>query len=273
MMMESEAANMRVMYVPPFPERIEITDLENLIKTRLSSTVVMWPNQATSLLGYMCHPTDEAARITLIKILQGLDDRLGLGKKAPVPANLGRIQADWLKVADIFQHYCDLIQGKHQERRGGPSIGKAVTLVSANAKSRGTGEANLWKVWGDYKDVAHLVTSAALVCAEVRTRFRNLPPIPAGLSPTQFIPFQMTLLMPDLILAVAKEFEAYGLGVNEARPQPAFDPDTVWRIPADVNVVPLPPPIRKLRPQDIDVLNERRAGNRGRANKTTPVSQ
>jgi hypothetical protein len=270
---KSKDAKMREMYVLPFSEKIEITDLEHFIKTRLSSTVVMWPNQATSLLGYMCHPTNEAARIALIKILQSWDDRLRLGEKAVAPAELGRIQADWEKVADIFHHYCDLIEGKHQERRGGPSIGKAVTLVAANAKSRGTGKSSLWEAWGEYKDVAHLVTSAVLICAEVRTKFRNLPPGPAALSPTQFIPFQMTLLMPDLILAVAKEFEAYGLAVNEARPQPAFDPDTVWRIPADINVVPLPPPIRKLRPQDIDVLNDRRAGNRGRANKTTPVSE
>jgi hypothetical protein len=263
---------MRVIDLPPFPEKIEITDLEYLIKTRLSSTVVMWPNQAIPLLGYMCHPADDAAREGLIEILRGWNDHSGSGKP-PVPAKLGRIQADWLKVADIFHHYCDLVGGKYQERRGGPSIGKSVTLVSANAKSRGTGDANLWKVWGDYKDVAHLVTSAALVCAEVRTKFRSLPPGPAGLSPTQFIPFQMTLLMPDLILAVAKEYEVYGLGVSEARPQPAFDPDTVWRIPADINVVPLPPPIRKLRPRDVVVLNQRRAGNRGRANKTTPVSR
>jgi hypothetical protein len=132
-------------------------------------------------------------------------------------------------------------------------------------KRRGTGDANLWKVWGNYKDVAHLVTSAALICAEVSTRLRNLPPGPLGLSPTQFVPFQMTLLFPDLILAVAKEFEAYGLGVSEARPEPAFNPETVWQIPTDINVVPLPPLIRKLRPQDIVVLNNRRAGNRGRS--------
>jgi hypothetical protein len=69
------------------------------------------------------------------------------------------------------------------------------------------------------------------------------------------------------------EFERYGLGVeSDARPEPVLDPDTLWRIPTDINVTPLPPPFRKLRPQDIVVLNNRRAGNRGRANKTTPVS-
>ena len=60
---------------------------------------------------------------------------------------------------------------------------------------------------------------------------------------------------------------------SDVRTEPALDPDTLWRIPADINVVPFPPPIRKLRPQDIVVLNNRRAGNRGRANKTTPVSR
>jgi hypothetical protein len=135
------------------------------------------------------------------------------------------------------------------------------------------GEANLWKRWSTYKDVAHLVTAATLICAEVCSRFRGRLLGPTGLSPTQFVPFQMALLMPDLVLAVAMEFERYGLGsVSDARAEPALDPDSVWRIPVYINVVPLPPPFRKLSPRDIVVLNNRRAGNRGRANRTTPVS-
>ena len=79
--------------------------------------------------------------------------------------------------------------------------------------------------------------------------------------------------MPDLVLAVAMEFERYGLGVaSDARSEPALDPDRIWRISPDINVLPLSPPIRKLRRQDTVVLNNRRAGNRGRANRTTPVS-
>ncbi len=76
-------------------------------------------------------------------------------------------------------------------------------------------------------------------------------------------PFPRKIEISDL-LAVAKIFEDYGLRVIEPRPEPAFDPNTVWRIPADINVVPLPPLIRSLRPQDIVVLNNRRAGKRGR---------
>jgi hypothetical protein len=255
---------MRVIYMPPFPRKIEIVDLDNFIETRLSNTVVMWPDQAIALLGFMCHPNDGAARNALTGILRAWNNHSGPGQP-PLPDKLGRIQADWQKVADIFHVYCDLIEGRHQERRGGPSIGKAVTLVATNAKTRGTGEANLWKLWGAYKDVAHLVSAATLICLDARIKVRDRPPGPAGLALTQLIPFQTALLMPDLVIAVAKEFEPYGLGVSDARPEPAFDPETVWRIPIDINVVPLPPPIRKLRPQDIVVLNNRRAGNRGRA--------
>ena len=254
---------MRVLDIPPFPRQIEILDLENFLITRIRETIVMWPSQAVPLLGAMCHPNDEAERDKLKDILRSWADHSGPGRPA-VPGALGRIQTNWLKVADIFHVYCDLIGGRHQERRGGPSIGKAITLVSANAKNWGTGESKLWDLWKAYKDVAHLVTAATLICAEVRSRYGVRPPRPAGLSPTQFVPFQITLLMPDLVVAVAMEFERYGLE-SDARPEPVLDPDTLWRIPADINVVPFPPLIRKLRSQDLIVLNDRRAGNRGRA--------
>ena len=109
------------------------------------------------------------------------------------------------------------------------------------------------------------MTAATLITLVVRRSFADRVPGPTGLSPTQFIPFQMALLMPDLVLAGAIEFERYGLAlVSEVRTEPAFDPDTLWRVPTDINVVPFPLPIRKLRPRDLGVLNARRAGNRGR---------
>jgi hypothetical protein len=81
------------------------------------------------------------------------------------------------------------------------------------------------------------------------------------LSPTQFVPFRMALLMPDLLLAVAMEFERCGLGlVPDVRPEPALNPNTVWRIPTDINLLPVPLLVRKIRSQDIIVLNNRRAG-------------
>jgi hypothetical protein len=147
--------------------------------------------------------------------------------------------------------------------------------VDANAKSWGTGASTLWKIWSAYRDVAHLVAAATLICAEARTRYRNRPLGSHGLRLNQFVPFQMAMLLPDFVLAVALEFERVGLNVvPHARIEPTLDPGTMWRIPPDINVQPLPPPARQIRAQDLMVLHNRRAGNRGKTNvrKTTPVS-
>jgi hypothetical protein len=256
---------MRVMEIPRFPRKIEIPDLDNFIRARLSQTVVMWPEQAIPLLGYMCYPNNAEAREVLQSTLRSWASA-SEATSPTVPKGLGRIQNDWQHVADIFHLYCDLIEGQHQARRGGPSIGKAITLAEANTKSRGTGAATLWKNWSTYKDVAHLATAATLVCAEARTKARIQPFGPPGLSVNQIVPFQMVMLMPDLVLAVALEFERLGLSVvPHARTEPMLDPATLWRIPPDINVVPVPPPSRKIRAQDLIVLAKRRAGNRGKA--------
>jgi hypothetical protein len=265
---------MPFMNIPPFPRRIEIPDLENLIRTRLTNAEIVSPDQAIPLVGYMCFPNDKAARGDLhctVRSWLGAPE----GARLAVPPKLRRIQANWLKVADVFHHYCDLVEGEHQEPRGGPSIGKANTLVAAKARSWGTQPATLWKLWSTYKDVAHLATAAALICAETHKRILDRPLPTYGLKVTEIDPFQIVLLMPDFVLAVATEFERRGLAnTSNARSDSALDPGTVWRIPDDINVVPFPPPIRKLRKEDIAVLHNRRAGNRGKlrrgSNDTEP---
>ena len=81
----------------------------------------------------------------------------------------------------------------------------------------------------------------------------------------------MALLAPELIIAVALTIEKYGLEiVTHSRAEPPFDPESLWRIRADINVAPSHLPVRKITIGDVVLLNARRAGNRGR--KTTLVS-
>ena len=68
--------------------------------------------------------------------------------------------------------------------------------------------------------------------------------------------------------------EDYGLQQTaHGQTEPMFDPESLWRIPGDINLTPLPPPDRKITKTDLAVLNARRAGNRGKAKRrrTTPV--
>src|SRR5215467_4055439 len=178
---------MRTMEIPPFPRKTEDLDLNNLFNSRLSQTVVMWPEQAIPLLGYMCYPNDPVAGDALLRTLRSWPE----ASPPAVPKRLGRIQHEWQHVADIFHLHRDLVEGQHQAQRGGPSIGKAITLAEANAKSQGTGAATLWRDWSTYKDVAHLVTAATLICAEARIEYRDKPFGPVGLRFDQLIPFQM----------------------------------------------------------------------------------
>jgi hypothetical protein len=231
----------------------------------LSQTIVMWREQSIALLGYMCYPNDAKARTSQIRVLRNWQ---GQSRKHTVPRKLGRIQHNWLRTADAFHLLSDLIGGKHQARRGGPSIGKAITLAESLAKSRGTGGATFWKMWSTYKDVAHLVTAATLVSAQARIMADHKPFGPFGLSSDQIGQFTMTMLMPDLVIAVALSFERLGLNfVPHGLEEPTLDPETLWRIPPDINVVPIPPPVRKIRPEDLVVLDERRAGNRGKGKR------
>jgi hypothetical protein len=85
----------------------------------------------------------------------------------------------------------------------------------------------------------------------------------------------MALLMPELVISVAMDIEKYGLEfISNVGAKPLFDPETLWRIPADINVAPISLPVRNITVSDLVVLNARRAGNRGQANRrrTTPVS-
>ncbi|NVO13607.1 MAG: hypothetical protein HXX10_06180 [Rhodoplanes sp.] len=264
---------MRFMNLPDFPRKIEILDVDHLLRSRFDLGIVMWPEHAIPLLGYMCHPNDLEPRDDLYGTLWEWSEDSG-ARRPTIPLKLGRIQHEWLRVADVFDRYRILLDGQHQERRGGPSIGKAITLVEAKARSRGTVAATLWKLWAKYKDVAHLVTAATMITVEVRHRFPETSFGQLGLDLTRIGPFEISLLLPDLVLAAGMTFERLGLSLaSETREEPALDPETLWRIRPDMNVVPVSLPVWELGRQDLAVLNDRRAGNRGSAQrKTTPVS-
>lgn len=257
---------MRTMDIPRFPKRITISNPSHLLEMRLSHSVVFWPEQAISLAAYMCWPNNLKARERLKHNL-----RTWQHGSPVVPRELRRIQHRWLRVADIFETHYDIGQGRHQLRRGGASVGKAISLVAVNAKSWGTGKASLWSAWKAYKDVAHLVTAATIICAHARIQNGK---IRRGLSVNQLLPFQMVMLAPDLVLALARSFQKYGLKKEtKAHKYSALNPKTAWRISMGVNVKAISPPNRAIRPSDIVVLNARRAGNRGKAKRseTTPT--
>jgi hypothetical protein len=256
---------MRFMDIPRFELKIEIADFDFFVRSRLSQSTVLKPEQALPLVGYMGWPNDTNARAASVRTLRGWFE----GSKS-IPARLRQIQTDWLRVADIFHLHCDLSAGGHQTRRGGASIGKAIELFAAQSKVIGSGKANLWNTWKTYKDVAHLVTAATIISDDAHARERTKPFGEFGPSPEQLQPLPIAMLLPDFVLAVGLFLQNYGLAnVPQGREEPMLDPETLWRIRPDINVVPIAPPVRKIGRHGIDVLNARRAGNRGKSKRSS----
>jgi hypothetical protein len=260
----------RLMSIPRFKRQIEILDFDFLVRTRLNQAIVIWPEQAIPLAGYMVWPNDPKARGALTSSLRAWPE----GSEV-VPPRLRQIQSDWARVADIFSLHYDLTMGGHQQRRGGPSVGKAVALAAASIRRRGSRATNLWQAWKAHKDVAHLVTAATIISADAQERVKVKPFGAFGLPSNQLQPFLIAMLMPDFVISLAISLQEYGLAQTpQGRVEPVLDPKTLWRIGPDVNVMPVPPPVRKINSKGTAVLNARRAGNRRKSKrrlKTTSV--
>jgi hypothetical protein len=251
---------MRFMSIPPFARRIEIPDFDFFLRSRLNQAIVLWPEQAIPLVGYMGWPNDPGARAKSVAVVRGWAD----GSRS-IPRRLRQIQTDWARVADIFNLHLDLTEGGHQKRRGGPSIGKAIAVAAGSIRAKGAHAANLWRAWKEYKDVAHLVTAATIISAEARQRAKVKPFGDFGVDSDRLLPFTIAMKMPDFVLSLALSLQKYGLNSTpQSREEPMLDPDILWRIPSDMKMVAVPPPVRKINSQSIAILNARRAGNRGK---------
>jgi hypothetical protein len=250
----------RFMSIPPFPRTIEIPDFEHLVRTRIIQEVVHGIDQALSLLGYMAWPNDPETRAKSIELIRRWQD----GSKT-IPKRLLTIQRNWNRVGDIFNIHMALTAGDHEKRRGGPSVGKAIEVVHAFVKSRGARKSNLWRCWEDYKDVAHLVTAANVLALNARDWAKIRAIGKHGPLSNRLQPFQVTLLMPDFVIALALSLQEYGLNhIAEGSEEPMLNPHTLWRIAPDINVVPVQPPPRTITKEEFAVLKARRAGNRGK---------
>lgn len=254
------------MKISPFLQKRNFSDLPTLYRARFTQKVDVYASIAIPLFGYMAWPNDLAAREDGIKLLErwldGYNENL----------NFRLISAKWGHVADIVSLHYALSKGKHQESRGGASVGKAIYLASRLIESRGAAQPSLWRHWQAYRDVAHLVAATILVCFDIQTRHRQAP---FGLGLQELHPLRVVALLPDLIIGVALAYENYGVNsIAKGGVEPMFDPETIWRIPRDVNVEPVLPHTRAILPEEIVILNGRCAGNRGQAgqHKTTLIS-
>ena len=158
---------MRMMSIPPFPDRVEIADIELFTNARLAGEFNL-SEQGSALAGYMFHPAGEIPRASFGSALRSTADPLRLNLKG-----MRRIQYQWLRVADVFHLYYDWRSGVISRAGGGATISKAAHLAAKNTKSLGTSEPTFWSIWAAFKDVAPLLTATIIIWDNARRVFRN----------------------------------------------------------------------------------------------------
>ena len=181
---------MRFMNIPAFTDSAEITDLTSFYESRLTRARSAPGSAGIPLLGYMGWPNDLTERENAVAVTQ---EWLEYGEIGPLTPGLRTAQQHWARVADIVHLHHDIANGGHQEKRGGASVGKAIHLLSKLSKSKGTGEARLWKIWkpGATSRISSLAMSD-LVSADMNERHKQ---ISLDLTLRKLLPFRITLFM------------------------------------------------------------------------------
>jgi hypothetical protein len=227
---------MRTMEIPCFAQKIEITDLEQLYKTRLQQKLALRAAIAIPLLGYMGWPNDFAAREDALHMLRAWID----GEEArEFLQRIPRMHQQWGRVADTVLLHHGVTEGGHQKRRSGPSVGKAIFLGAKRIKARGASQAKMWEGWSTYKDAAHLIAAVIAVCADIQRRNRNQP---LGIGLQDMLPIRVVCLVPELVIGVGLHYQRYGLNcIAKGGTEPMLDPETLWRIPENIGIEPVLP--------------------------------
>jgi hypothetical protein len=282
---------MRTMNMPGFPgERISIEIAAPILRTRLSAREIHYLDHSLRLIAYMTWPNDEnmrnvwmASQIAMYgeshemiefpvkadeagfplaaqKISKEYFERFGVlplaqyaskGLHEEIKATAER---DWQLVANTFLQHYNMF---HEFGSGvsGASLGKVSYLVSKTFNDRGASETKVNIAWRRLKDVAHLITATVLLAHEAITRNKDESwDIPAK----RMHPYHIALMVPEVILAVAMEYQAYGLeAIPHSREETLLSPETIWRIPDEINIAPLAPPVTPMTSAQKALLKKR----------------
>jgi hypothetical protein len=275
---------MRYLTLKGLPPKLTATpakEVGGLLRERLQSNIWPLPQASAILHAMMTWPNDEERRDLFLsacaaKASEADISRLarentadcstatrGVSTLVGRPINLGgladvaidELEAEmatarvaWKNVADLMQTLARL-NADQQAKRGGASIAKAKDLIDAS--KGGANRQRLESDWSAFRDVAPLATAAATLAAVAvgQTKDKNLGD-----------PLYPIFFDPQSVLCMASIFQRFGLSlIPHARREPILSPDTLWRLPTDVEIVPPPFAWGPLGDSCIEVLTSRKA--------------
>jgi hypothetical protein len=254
----------------------------DLYSQRVGANETPWPQVSMLLTAYMAWPDDQRARDSFMASLLARQ----IGNQGPGVVNseqadegsssrqwkafekfgginavsrpafdyligtIGQMQRRWLLVADIFHLIVDMALDDRVALRRGSSVSKAIELCELEQHL--PGHSQLRKAWSDFRDVAHLVTAAAFIAHQASAR-KGTAPLDASI-------LKAIWAAPDATIAASAGFQEFGLKPKTVqREPPVLRPESIWRIPTELQ--PKKPFVvfRSLTEKQLDFLRTRRA--------------
>jgi hypothetical protein len=135
------------------------------------------------------------------------------------------------------------------QARGGASISKAKDVIDASR--RGANRQRLEADWSRFRDIAPLATATATLAAVAvnQTGDKSLGD-----------PIYPIFFDPESVLCMASIFQQLGLSlIPHGRSEPILPPETLWRLPTNVEIIPPPLTWGPLDEGSIKVLASRKS--------------
>jgi hypothetical protein len=268
---------MRYLPLKGLPPKLTATprnEVGGLLRERLKSNTWPLPQASAILHAIMTWPTNEDRRdLFLSACAAKASEAADIGPDstegtvltlAGKPINLGGLadviideletemataRVAWKNVADLMQTLARLNADERAHERGGASIAKAKDLIDAS--KAGANRQRLEADWSAFRDVAPLATATATLAAAAvfQTKDKSLGD-----------PLYPIFFDPASVLCMASIFQQFGLSfIPRGRREPILPPDSLWRLPTDVEIVPPPFSWGPLDDGSIDMLASRKA--------------
>jgi hypothetical protein len=181
-----------------------------------------WPNDANKREQWMAatiarYLTDHRERSEPLSIFHSFGGLRAISDPAfnAIADDLSSIEMGWQAAADIFGRLIDMAAEKGLQLRGGPSIAKAIGLCELDKTYK---RAQFERFWTRFRDVAHLITAAAVLAEPQNGLGRSI--------------FLSAWLSPDAVIGIADAYEDFGLrNKSHGAADTILPSKTTWRMP------------------------------------------
>ena len=259
---------MRGINIPLLPSFAADQNPAAVFAERIESQKEIYLVQGTLLLAYMLYPNNETRRDQLVAAVEpvrqhylswsgkqdptfferfgGVDALSGATRELLFSQAEEVTEREWSRVGRLLRLVADIANDEHgQTIRGGASLRKAMEIMSKLPPCYQP--SSVKRAWKEFRDVAHFLAAADYLIEGANAYLAQGYP--------RAFHVDVPVFAPDILLSVTLSFQIFGLSHRpDTKTCPILGPETLWRIPSHLGVLPLRLPTKPLGEAQLAVL-------------------